>query len=95
VVATVFGLIVTLGAWINGRMTRKVLLEHFERITRVMNERFWELIKQHNELIKQHQELIRQHNELMKTLNKRFDELIKQHNELIKQHNEILRRLGG
>ena len=30
--ATVFGLIVTLGAWLNGRATRRVVMQNFERV---------------------------------------------------------------
>lgn len=66
--ATVFGLIVTLGAWINGRMTRGVMMEYFNR----MDKRFDELLKRMderlNELIKQHNELIKQHSEILKRL---------------------------
>jgi len=30
--ATIFGLIVTLGTWLNGKVTRKIVVQHFKRI---------------------------------------------------------------
>ena len=55
--ATVFGLIITLGAWINGRVTRreiskliveehKVTRELMERMFAKSDERFQELLKE-------------------------------------------------
>jgi len=32
--ATVFGLIVTLGSWTDSKLTRKIIIEYFERFSR-------------------------------------------------------------
>ena len=45
---TVFGLIVTLGAWLNGKITRRIVVEHFRRIEQYFEEsdrRFEELLR--------------------------------------------------
>lgn len=93
--ATLFGLIVTFGAWINGTLTRKVLLEHFakmdqrfETLSRESSERFEALIK----------EMDQRFETLLKETSKRFEELSKQFNErfqaltkeVSKQHAKIL-----
>ena len=46
--ATVFGLIVTLGAWINSRLTRKILINYFEK----SDKRFEELFRRMDEHFK-------------------------------------------
>ena len=81
--ATVFGLIVTLGAWLNGRMTRKAIMQYFEK----SDERF-------EELLKEVRRIGEESNRRFEEISKRFDDLIKQHNELVRQHNEILRVLS-
>ena len=81
--ATVFGLIVTLGAWINGRLTRKILMDYFEK----SDKRFEELFRRMDEHFRKMDEHFKRMDEYFRRMDERFQ-------ELVKQHNDMLARLG-
>ncbi len=89
--ATIFGLIVALGTWFNGRVTRKIMIQHFERL----DKRFEEVLKRvdgrFEGLVRG---MDRRFEEVLSRMDERFNELIKQHNKLIEQHNKILKTLS-
>ena len=82
--ATIFGLIVTLGAWLNGRMIRKIIIQHFERM-----EQYFEKVEQHFERSD------RRFEELSKKMSKGFEEMNKRFEELLKRMDERFNELSS
>ena len=97
--ATVFGLIVTFGAWINGRLTRGEISRLIVEEHRVTREMIREMIARMDEYFKAMDKYFKAVDEYFKASNRRFEELLKRMDErfgeLVRQHNEILRRLAG